>query len=220
MNKLVEKYFNFRNSEEEKKLDLKQKNFRTLDIINKLLIFNKLKIINNNKTVLDVGCGDGSLVKYLKSQGILAEGRDIKDLDFESDIFPFEDETFDFVLLYSVIEHINNTNHLILEIKRMLKQSGILIIISPNFRYCFKSFYDDPTHIKPFTNSGLEKMLKIYDFKNILVKPWTSNYLNFIWKLPFCFFYCAYFLLFRNDAKYIPKFLKGKSTTMISVCSK
>ena len=180
MNKLVEKYFNFRNGEEEKKLDLKQKNFRTLDIVNKLLIFNKLKIINNNKTVLDVGCGDGSLVKYLKSQGILAEGRDIKDLDFESDIFPFEDETFDFVLLYSVIEHIDNTNHLILEIKRMLKQSGILIIISPNFKYCFKSFYDDPTHIKPFTNSGLEKMLKIYDFKNILVKPWTSNYLNFI----------------------------------------
>jgi 2-polyprenyl-3-methyl-5-hydroxy-6-metoxy-1,4-benzoquinol methylase len=220
MNQLVEKYFNFRN-QEEKKLDLKKKHLRTLNIINKLLIFNKLKIIDNKKKILDVGCGDGSLVKYLKSRGIFADGCDIKDLDFEKDHFSFKKETFDFILLYSVIEHINNTSHLMLEIKRMLKKSGILIIITPNFKYCFNSFYDDPTHVKPFTNLGLENMLKIYNFKNILVKPWTSNYLNFIWKLPFCFFYCAFFLLFRNDTKYfIPRFLKGKSTTMISVCNK
>ena len=220
MTKFVEKYFNLRN-EEEKKVDLKKKHIRTLDIINKLLLFNKLAIIDKNKKFLDIGCGDGSLIKYLSSRGIEAHGCDIEDLNFETDIFPFKDESYDFILLYSVIEHINNTDHLMLEIRRMLKKYGILIIISPNFKYCFHTFYDDPTHIKPFTNIGLEKMLKMYNFKNILVKPWTSNCLNFIWKLNFCFFYCAYFLPFRNDVGYfIPKFLKGKSATMISVSSK
>jgi len=164
MTKFVEKYFNKRNYEE-KKENLKNKHSRTLEIINQLLIFNKLDVINKNKKFLDIGCGDGSLVKYLNSNGIDATGCDIKDLNFEKDIFPYKDSSFDYILLYSVIEHINNTDHLILEIRRMLKNSGILIIITPNFRYCFNSFYDDPTHIKPFTNTGLENILKIYDFK-------------------------------------------------------
>lgn len=220
MTKFVEKYFNKRNKEEEK-LDLQSKHIRTLDIINRLLIFNKFNIIDSKKSFLDIGCGDGSLVKYLNSIGIDASGCDINDLNFEKDIFPYQNESFDYILLYSVIEHINNTDHLIVEIKRMLKNSGILIVITPNFKYCYNSFYDDPTHIKPFTNKGLENILKIYDFKKIMVKPWTTNYLNFIWRLKFCFFYCAYLLPFRNDSKYfIPKFLKGKSSTMISVSIK
>lgn len=220
MSKFVEKYFNKRNKEEEK-IDLQSKHARSINIINKLLIFNKLEVIDNTKTILDVGCGDGSLVKYLNNQGVAATGCDIKDLNFEKDIFPYKDGSFDYILLYSVIEHVHNTGHLILEIRRMLKISGVLIIITPNFKYCSNSFYDDPTHVKPFTNIGLENILKIYDFKNIIVKPWTSNCLNFIWKLNFCFFYCAHLLPFRNDIKYfIPKFLKGKSSTMISVSSK
>ena len=220
MTKFVEKYFNKRNYEE-KKENLKNKHSRTLEIINQLLIFNKLDVINKNKKFLDIGCGDGSLVKYLNSNGIDATGCDIKDLNFEKDIFPYKDSSFDYILLYSVIEHINNTDHLILEIRRMLKNSGILIIITPNFRYCFNSFYDDPTHIKPFTNTGLENILKIYDFKKIIVKPWTTNYLNFVWRLQFCFFYCAHLLPFRNDIEYfIPKFLKGRSSTMISISRK
>jgi 2-polyprenyl-3-methyl-5-hydroxy-6-metoxy-1,4-benzoquinol methylase len=220
MTKFVEKYFKKRNFDE-KKIDLQSKHSRTLEIINKLLKFNNLQIIQSEKTFLDIGCGDGSLVDYLNTKGINASGCDINDLNFEKDFFPYKDASFDYILMYSVIEHINNTEHLMSEIRRMLKHSGILIIITPNFKYCFNTFYDDPTHIKPFTNIGLENILKIYDFKNILVKPWTANHLNFIWKLKFCFFYCAYLLPFRNDKKYfIPKFLKGKSSTMISVSSK
>ncbi len=219
MNKFVEKYFDKRNKEEEK-IDLDSKHSRTLNIINKLLIFNKLNPIERNQKFLDIGCGDGSLVAHLNSKGIDAIGCDIKDLNFEKDIFPYKDKSFDYIILYSVIEHINNTNHLISEIRRMLKNYGILIIITPNFKYCFNTFYDDPTHVKPFTNVGLENILKIYDFKNIIVKPWTVNYLDFIWKLPFCFFFCAYLLPFRNNIKYLPKFLKGKSSTMISISSK
>ena len=219
MNKFVEKYFDKRNKEEEK-IDLDSKHSRTLNIINKLLFFNKLNPIERNQKFLDIGCGDGSLVAHLNSKGIDAIGCDIKDLNFEKDIFPYKDKSFDYIILYSVIEHINNTNHLISEIRRMLKNYGILIIITPNFKYCFNTFYDDPTHVKPFTNVGLENILKIYDFKNIIVKPWTVNYLDFIWKLPFCFFFCAYLLPFRNNIKYLPKFLKGKSSTMISISSK
>ena len=194
MTKFVEKYFKKRNFDE-KKIDLQSKHSRTLEIINKLLKFNNLQIIQSEKTFLDIGCGDGSLVDYLNTKGINASGCDINDLNFEKDFFPYKDASFDYILMYSVIEHINNTEHLMSEIRRMLKHSGILIIITPNFKYCFNTFYDDPTHIKPFTNIGLENILKIYDFKNILVKPWTANHLNFIC-IKFnsrCFNYYFYF---------------------------
>ena len=77
MTNFIENYFNIRN-EKEKEIYLQRKHSRTLNIINKLLIFNNLKIIDNNKTILDIGCGDGSLVKHLNSQGITATGCDIK----------------------------------------------------------------------------------------------------------------------------------------------
>ena len=70
MNKFVEKYFDKRNKEEEK-IDLDSKHSRTLNIINKLLIFNKLNPIERNQKFLDIGCGDGSLVAHLNSKGLM-----------------------------------------------------------------------------------------------------------------------------------------------------
>ena len=124
-------------------------------------------------------------------------------------------------MLYSVIEHVNNSANLLTEIKRVLQTDGNLIIITPNFRFCYSTFYDDPTHIKPFTDVSIHKILSMYNYKNILVKPWTVNYTNFIWGLPFSFFYSHYVIPFKNDnSDFIPKILKGKSSTMVAVCSK
>ena len=61
----------------------------------------------------------------------------------------------------SVIEHIYNPNNFLNEIKRILKKNGNLIIVTPNFRFSFKEFYDDPTHVKPYTEESLK------NFRNV-----------------------------------------------------
>lgn len=219
-----QKYFENRNKELSKNKfeNIYKRHSKSIKTINTLLKKSNLKEIDKESNLLDVGSGDGSLLKYLNSKNISCKGCDINDADLEKDRIPFEDSTFSHVLLYAVIEHINNTNHLIEEIRRVLKKDGNLIIITPNFRYCYDTFYDDPTHVKPFTDHGIAELLKITKFKNIDVKPWTTNLVNFIWKLPFAFFYCSKILPFRNDDNlfFLPSFLKGKSQTLIAVCQK
>ena len=81
---------------------------------------------------------------------------------------------------------------------------------------------EEDKYIKPFTDRSISELLKIMNFKNINVKPWTSNLIRFVWKLPFCFFYCAKIIPFRNNdyLKFLPNFLKGKSKTLVAVCQK
>lgn len=194
----------------------------SINIINQLLEMSNLQKIDENSRLLDVGSGDNSLLDYLNSINVSNKGCDIEDANLEKDPLPFEDSSFTHVLLYAVIEHIKNTDHLINEIKRVLKKDGNFILVTPNFRYCYDIFFDDPTHVKPFTDRSISELLKIMNFQNINVKPWTPNFVNFIWKLPFPFFYCAKLLLFRNDEnlKFLPKFLKGRSKTLVAVCKK
>ena len=194
----------------------------SINIINRLLEISNLQKINETSTLLDVGSGDNSLLDYLDSINVSNKGCDIEDANLEKDPLPFEDSSFTHVLLYAVIEHIKNTDHLINEIKRVLKKDGNFMLVTPNFRYCYDIFFDDPTHVKPFTDRSISELLKIMNFQNINVKPWTPNFVNFIWKLPFPFFYCAKLLPFRNDEnlKFLPKFLKGRSKTLVAVCKK
>ena len=45
------------------------------------------------------------------------------------------------------------------EIKRILRPGGRLILLLPNFKYCYRSFYDDYTHITPLTDTGIADLL-------------------------------------------------------------
>ena len=61
------------------------------------------------------------------------------------------DNYFDFVICFQVIEHIKDSNFLLKEINRVLKNNGILIISTPNRKM---SLTRNPWHVKEYT--GLE----------------------------------------------------------------
>ena len=180
--------------------------------------------------ILDLGCGDGSLVTLLNQKpGIHATGIDINPMgdqpgiDFENDALPFADETFDILIMYSVIEHIYNPGHILTEIRRILKPGGRIIVITPNFDlshlfFCDRTFHHDPTHVTPYGKDRLGNLMDLYDFETEFMGLWTVGKSARLWKLPsLTQFYIGALLPFTGLTAWAPAFLKGRSKTILAV---
>ena len=147
--------------------------------------------------ILDVGCGLGNFIrtnpfkievwgmdkikdsiKELEKEGIPAKVGDINKK------FPFADNSFDGLTCFHVLEHIIDPSNALSEMKRVIKKDGLLVIAVPVLS--FKRFYDDYTHIKPYTKKSLYKLLKDYNFKDIKIK--NGSYFNQLISSLFFFF--------------------------------
>jgi ubiquinone/menaquinone biosynthesis C-methylase UbiE len=219
-NDIYTKYFEKRNN------SLKDNNQdnnsrRVFETFNSALEYFNHDIIKKNDHLVDIGCGDRSFINFLQQVGINSSGYDINNgINFEIDKFPNIDNSVDHVVTNSVIEHIYNPNNFLSEIKRILKKNGNLIIVTPNFRFSYKEFYDDPTHVKPYTEESLKKILEMYEFYDIKILPWFVKKPKIYWKIPKKFFFGS-LIPFRGDSsRLIPKFLKGQTKSILAICKK
>lgn len=144
------------------------------------------KVLNRNITGIniDLGSGDRGFTDYLYKIGIESFPYDYPSFDIEKDIFNHRDNSIDFVTLNAVIEHIQKPEHIFLEIKRVLKFDGLIFIRTPNWQMDFKNFYNDPTHIKPYSPQTLSNFLTLFDFEVIFLEPGLIEKAWFWWSLP------------------------------------
>ena len=105
-------------------------------------------IIPKNISVLDVGCGDGSLMNLLiKEKNIKARGLEIKEEyvkkcisrglsviegDAETELHQFPDQSFDFVILSQTLQAFYNPEKVLKDLLRVGKSA---IVSIPNFGY-------------------------------------------------------------------------------------
>jgi len=106
------------------------------------------KIIQSNKRVLDVGCGDGILMEYLKNhqqndvrglepqkelvQKSIAKGLSVIEGDAEKELFQFPKKSFDYVVLSQTLQAFFNPEEVLNQLLRIGKQT---IVTIPNFGY-------------------------------------------------------------------------------------
>lgn len=196
---------------------LKERVFKTF----KNLIYTFFrKNINDFDELLDLGSADGSFIKVAQKNGLKSEGLDIDKINFENEKFKFENNKFDLITAISVIEHLANPNNFLTEVKRVLKKDGFFILVTPNWKFDMKDFYDDPTHVKPYTTKSINFLLGSFKFRNIKIVPWLVCKPSWMWKIPFSF-ELARIIPFRGSRnKLIPDFLKGKSKSILIICQK
>ena len=128
--------------------------------------------IRDNTSVLDAACGDGVLGEFLiRDKNCTVYGADLseyalklssakgiiaKQCDISSDVFPFENNSIDYVTMLCCLEHIIDPVHAVSEALRVLKPGGKVIVTLPNavfFKNRLNFFFGkvplDLLHIKP-----------------------------------------------------------------------
>ena len=133
---------------------------------------------------VDLGSGDGSFSLACEIFGIKSFAFDYHDLDLEKDRLPIEDHSVDFVTLNSVIEHLYDPSNVLSESYRILKKEGLVFIRTPNWKMSYKKFFDDPTHVKPYSPDTLGRILRLYNFRLVFLEPGLIEKRLFWWKLP------------------------------------
>ncbi len=114
----------------------------------------KLRTSERGETVLDIGCGTGVTTAAAADLGFESVGLDVVPEFVEvarvrhpgasfsvgpSEKLPFADESFDYVLLLSLLEHVQDWERTLAEAVRVLAPGGVMYLTTTN-RFCPKQY--------------------------------------------------------------------------------
>lgn len=119
--------------------------------------------LSDDATVLNVGCGEGGAGVSEFSPEFAANnvvGSDIRTTGFTSlladaQALPYEDESADAIVCQAVLEHVEDADAAIDELKRVLKPGGYLFVDVP----FIQGYHSLPHDYRRFTLPGLENEL-------------------------------------------------------------
>lgn len=131
--------------------------------------------------ILDIGCGDGSLLKFMNDLGWQVHGLDLQggSSAYARDILglkvstgrleevDYPEEFFDIIILFHVLEHLHDPSIVLKKANLLLKKDGYLLIEVPNFNSfdskIFRSRWvgiSSPLHLYHFKPNSLKSMLQ------------------------------------------------------------
>jgi 2-polyprenyl-3-methyl-5-hydroxy-6-metoxy-1,4-benzoquinol methylase len=129
--------------------------------------------------ILDAGCGNGWLSLCAWEEGYDVCSLDIAENEVRESLFlfqsrgahirltkasilslPYVKSSFDSIMCINVLEHISNVEQAILEMKRVLRRNGRLIIVVPN-GLTFGLFYDRLIHRLLSTKKMLSRAYRV-----------------------------------------------------------
>ena len=137
---------------------------------------------------INLGCGRDIREGWINVDVVKMDGIDIV-CNLNSFPYPFEENSADYILMNSVLEHLDDTVSVMKEVHRILKPSGRIEIMVPYYKH--KSAFTDPTHKRFFTEKSMDffiennnryadwysdKKYKLIEFKKISEFPfWRFN---------------------------------------------
>lgn len=160
--------------------------------------------LKQTDTVLDLGCGvcmnsiklasrvkkvigldaDSYSLNVAKKEANFKKTKNVEFINADANKkLPFADKTFDKVLCFDVLEHLEKRNKVILEIKRILKPNGNLLLVTDNPTTSWKKlqksvglfYYADLDHKYEYSKAEILKLLMENNFKVDKIMPVTYD---------------------------------------------
>lgn len=138
--------------------------------------------------LLDIGAGTGDFLVVANRFGWSVTGvepnekaREIasaKGVEFTVGTESIPDGTFDAVTMWHVLEHVPDVQQQIVELKRIIKPDGVIVIAVPNFKsYDAKHYgefwaaYDVPRHLWHFSKTAITKLFSAAGMEVVKIRP-------------------------------------------------
>ena len=171
--------------------------------IKSVALKNKLNLINslqpNKGKLLDIGAGTGEFLSVAKNDGWQTIGVEPSDrakaiakskgVSFVEQTSELENNSFDVISMWHVLEHVPDLDAQIKELKRLLKPTGTLIIAVPNFKSFdakyygkFWAAYDVPIHFWHFSKTAIKLLFEKEEMKleKVLPMKFDSFYVSLL----------------------------------------
>lgn len=131
--------------------------------------------------ILALGCGTGAELDFLSKLG------DVTGVDYSMEAvsfckksfhnviqgnaekLSFPDESFDLVVAFDVLEHINDDRKAVSEINRVLKKNGLFYMTVPAFQFLWSYNDEINHHQRRYTKKSLLKLFDGLDFRIIKI---------------------------------------------------
>jgi 2-polyprenyl-3-methyl-5-hydroxy-6-metoxy-1,4-benzoquinol methylase len=192
--------------------------------VKSIALKNKLNLINSESQrgkILDIGAGVGDFLSVAKKDGWEIIGVEPsekakaiaknKGVAFVESLNDLENNSFDVITMWHVLEHVPDLENQIKELKRLIKPSGTIFIAVPNFnsfdaKYygSFWAAYDVPIHLWHFSKTAIKKLFakENLELQKVLPMKFDSFYVSLLsekYKTGKMNFITAFFIGLRSN---------------------
>lgn len=159
---------------------------KSYSLLKKVALLNSLH--KQRGSLLDIGAGTGDFLVTGKASGWQICGIEpnenakklaiSKGVSFENSLESIENQQFDIITMWHVLEHVPDVEYQIKQLKRLLKPNGTIIIAVPNYKSYDASYYgkfwaayDVPRHLWHFSKNSIEKLVSRENLKLVKILP-------------------------------------------------
>jgi SAM-dependent methyltransferase len=142
------------------------------------------RLVPKDGCVLDLGCGYGDFINQVEARrrialdawpgfaAHLAPGVEPV-VASVTDLSGIADASVDFAFASNLFEHVNQADFAVAlaQLRAKLTPEGTLTLLQPNYRYAFREYFDDYTHVAIYSHLSLADFLRANGWEVIEVQP-------------------------------------------------
>jgi SAM-dependent methyltransferase len=142
------------------------------------------RLIQPDFCVLDLGCGYGDFINNVVArrrigldawEGIRSHLQPGVEAIVGSadDLSMLDDGTIDYAFASNLFEHLSRDQFrkALAALRRKLSPRGVLTILQPNYRYAWREYFDDYTHVSVYSHVSLADFLAANGYEVLDVRP-------------------------------------------------